>query len=159
MNVIAWNCRGLGNVKAVPCIKDLVCIYKPDIIVLIETLCNNNKILNLKYSIGFDYHFSVDCTGHSGGITVLWNHSAHCSIINYSQNFINMSIQDSIKGTWRLTTFYGYPDHGRRRDSWDLLRSLRNQSQDPWCIIGDFNDHLSPLDKRGRPNRSLGLIR
>ncbi|XP_039682996.1 uncharacterized protein [Medicago truncatula] len=158
MNVIAWNCRGLGNVKAVPCIKDLVRVYKPDILILIETLCNNNKIFSLKYSVGFDHHFSVDCIGRSGGLAVLWRNSAHCSITSYSLNFINMSIQDPIKGPWRLTAFYGYPEHGRRRNSWDLLRSLHTQSDDPWCIIGDFNDHLSSFDKRGGPDRPRWLI-
>jgi hypothetical protein len=159
MNVIAWNCRGLGNVKAVPSIKDLVRFYKPDFVILFETLCSNNKILSLKYSIGFDHHFSVDSIGHSGGVAVLWQNSAHCNIVNYSQNFINMSISDAVKGNWRLTTFYGYPDNGRRRQSWDLLHSLRDMSHEPWCVIGDFNDHLSPADKSGGPDRSLWLIR
>jgi hypothetical protein len=159
MNVLAWNCRGLGNVKAVPCIKDLVRVYKPDIVILSETLCNNNKISHLKYSIGFDNHFSVDCIGRSGGIAILWRNSAHCSILNYSQNFINMSITDITRGSWRLTAFYGYPEHGRRRDSWDLLRSLSSMSDEPWCVIGDFNDHLSPADKRGGPDRPPWLIR
>lgn len=59
--------------------KYLVCVYTPDIVILIETLCNNNKISSLKYLIGFDHHFSVDCIGYSGGIVVLWRHAAHCS--------------------------------------------------------------------------------
>jgi len=146
MNVIAWNCRGLGNVKAVPCIKDLLCVYKPDIVILIETLCNNNKISNLKYSVGFDHHFSVDCIGRSGGLAVLWRNSAQCSITNYSQNFINMSIQDPIKGLWRLTAFYGYPEHGRRRNSWDLLRCLHTQSDNPLLEQGCFTSHLLSFD-------------
>lgn len=49
MNIIALNCRGLGNVEAVSCIKDLVRVYKPDILILIETLVNNNKISSLCY--------------------------------------------------------------------------------------------------------------
>ncbi|MCH85362.1 endonuclease/exonuclease/phosphatase family protein, partial [Trifolium medium] len=32
-------------------------------------------------------------------------------------------------------------------------------SNDPWCIIGDFNDHLSTEDKRGGPDRAPWLIR
>jgi hypothetical protein len=32
-------------------------------------------------------------------------------------------------------------------------------SNEPWCIIGDFNDHLSPNDKRGGPERPAWLIR
>jgi len=159
MNIIAWNCRGLGNVKAVPSIKDMVRVYKSDIVILIETLVSGNKISDLCYTIGFDNHFSVDRIGRSGGLAVLWRNSVNCSLINYSQNFINLQIQDPTLGNWRLTAFYGYSDSGRRRESWDLLRYLSNLSSSPWCIIGDFNDHLSTADKRGGPDRPSWLIR
>lgn len=43
--------------------------------------------------------------------------------------------------------YYGYPDRGRRTQSWDLRRKLRDMSKVPWCIIGDFNDFLSQQDK------------
>ncbi|RHN78278.1 putative endonuclease/exonuclease/phosphatase [Medicago truncatula] len=124
MNVISWNCRGLGNVKAVPCIKDLIRVYKSDVVILIETLVESNKISDLCYTIGFDNHFSVDCIGRSGGLAILWRNSINCSLINYSQNFINMSVQDPIHDNWRLTAFYGYSDSGRHLASWDLLRHL-----------------------------------
>ena len=159
MNVISWNCRGLGNVKAVPALKDLVRVYKPDIVILNDTLVHNNKIAGLCYSLSFDNHFSVDRIGRSRGLAILWRNSIDCSLINYSQNFINLSIKDQVIGNWRLTTFYGYPDTERRRDSWDLLRSLSALSDDPWCIIGDFNDQLSAEDKRGGPERPTWLIR
>lgn len=40
-----------------------------------------------------------------------------------------------------------------------MLLSLRNLFDDPWCIIGDFNDHLSLADKRNGPDRAPWLIR
>ena len=119
---------------------------------------HGNKIADLFYTIGFDNHFSVDRIGRSGGLAVLWRNSINCSLINYSQNFINLLIQDSILGNWRLATFYGYSDSRRRRESWDLLRNLSNISNDTWCIIGDFTDYLSPEDKCGGPDRPAWLI-
>ncbi|PNX88188.1 hypothetical protein L195_g044290, partial [Trifolium pratense] len=59
---------------------------------------------------------------------------------------------------WRLTGFYGFPEGGRRRDSWNFLRHLASTSQLPWCIIGDFNDILSSDEKRGRNDRPDWLI-
>lgn len=44
--------------------------------------------------------------------------------------------------------FYGYPDSERRRDSWDLLRTLAQDNNLPWCIVGDSNDILSNDEKR-----------
>jgi hypothetical protein len=112
MNIIAWNCRGLGNVNAVPCIKDLVRVYKQNVIILIETLCNNNKICSLKYFISFDQHFSVDCIGRSSSIAIRWHNSANCSITNYSKKFIDLSIQELVKGKLHLTAFYGFCEQG-----------------------------------------------
>ncbi|MCH90734.1 endonuclease/exonuclease/phosphatase family protein [Trifolium medium] len=48
---------------------------------------------------------------------------------------------------WRLTGFYGYPENERRRDSWDLLRTLAQDNSLPWCVMGDFNDLLSNEEK------------
>lgn len=59
-------------------------------------------------------------------------------------------MDDSQVGRWRLTGYYGYANRAHRRHSWDLLRQLAGLSQLPWCILGDFNDLLSPDDKWGR---------
>jgi endonuclease/exonuclease/phosphatase family metal-dependent hydrolase len=58
-------------------------------------------------------------------------------------------VTDGDRGDWRLTCYYGYPERGRRRQAWELLRELRDMSTLPWCIIGDFNDLLSQEDKQG----------
>jgi endonuclease/exonuclease/phosphatase family metal-dependent hydrolase len=69
--------------------------------------------------------------------------------MNYSRNFINLIVKEKEEEEWRLTCYYGYPERGRRRQAWDLLRELRDMSDLPWCIIGDFNDLLSQEDKKG----------
>jgi hypothetical protein len=69
--------------------------------------------------------------------------------MNYSRNFINLIVKEKDEDEWRLTCYYGYPERGRRREAWDLLRELRDMSELPWCIIGDFNDLLSQEDKCG----------
>ncbi|PNX96248.1 endonuclease/exonuclease/phosphatase family protein, partial [Trifolium pratense] len=62
------------------------------------------------------------------------------------------------RGMWRLTGFYGYPEGARRRDSWNFIRRLAQDSHLPWCIIGDFNDILSVNEKKGRNERPNWLI-
>jgi len=119
-------------------------------------MTTSNKIDELKYMLVFDYCFSVDRTGRGGGLACLWKKNLNCTITNYSQNHIDMEIDDSLRGKWRLTGFYGMP--GRRRQSWNLLRQISNLSQLPWCIIGDFNDTLSANEKKGRSDRQPWLI-
>ncbi|MCH86334.1 endonuclease/exonuclease/phosphatase family protein [Trifolium medium] len=109
--------------------------------------------------LGFDNAFAVDRIGRSGGLAILWRRKAECQIITYSQNFINVEIKYDSGRLWRFTGFYGYPEHDRRRESWDLLRSLAHDTSLPWCVMGDFNDMLSADDKRGGIPQPNWLLR
>lgn len=100
--------------------------------------------------LNFEGCFIVDVEGRSGGLAVLWKRNTFCSILNYTRNFINVSVKENVKGDWRLTCYYGYPKRSRRRQAWDLLRQIHDMANDPWCVIGDFNDILSQEDKLGR---------
>uniref|UniRef100_A0A2N9IT87 RNase H type-1 domain-containing protein n=1 Tax=Fagus sylvatica TaxID=28930 RepID=A0A2N9IT87_FAGSY len=53
----------------------------------------------------------------------------------------------------RVTGFYGHPEGGRRRESWNLLKSLGNQFDLPWVCCGDFNELVESSEKVG------GLVR
>jgi hypothetical protein len=39
----------------------------------------------------------------------MWKNSVKCRVMNYARNFINILVEDSDKGDWRLTCYYGYP--------------------------------------------------
>lgn len=150
MILLSWNCRGLGHPRAVPSLRDLVRSHKPDIIFLCETLCNENKVQEVRRVLGFEGCFVVDKQGRSGGLALLWRKNSLCEVQNYSQNFINTIVREDSQQEWRLTGFYGIPQRERRRESWNLLRTLASQSTLPWCIVGDFNDLLSHDEKKGR---------
>lgn len=158
MNILNWNCRGLGHLRAVPALKDLVRTQKPDILFLFETRVNANKIEEVKLKIGFDSCLATDRLGSGGGVAVFWKRSLSCVVTNFASNYINLEITESSKGSWRLTGFYGYPERHRRRESWALLSDLANLSNLSWCIIGDFNDILSSDDKCGRVDHPQWLL-
>lgn len=145
--------------RAVPIIKDLIRDHKPDVLFLFETLVIAKKIDALRMRLGFDGGLGVDHVGRGGGVAVLWRNSTAFSIMSYSANFINLEMVDGERGNWRLTGFYGYPQSGRRRASWELLRTLSNLSPLPWCVVGDFNNLLNMEDKRGRMERSSWMLR
>lgn len=47
---------------------------------------------------------------------------------------------------------YGEPDKSKRKDTWDLIRTLHSQMSLPWVLIGDMNNVVKQEDKRdGRP--------
>jgi len=158
MSIISWNCRGIGSPSTIPNIKYQLRTYKPDGIILYETMTTLNKIEELKYLLGYDFCVAFDREGRRGGIAFLWRESLNCNITNYSLNHIDIEINDLRHGKWRLTGFYGYPEGSRRKASWDFLRHLSRMSNLPWCIIGDFNDILSASEKKGRTERAPWLI-
>lgn len=158
MIVLSWNCRGLGNLRAVPSLRDLVRANKRDVLFLSETLVQATKIEELRVRLGFDCGFSVDRQGRGGGLAVLWTKSVNCSIQSYSPNFINIEVENSVRRAWRLTLFYGFPQAAQRRQSWELLRQLVPRGGMPWCIIGDFNDILEVCEKKGNHDRPNWMI-
>jgi hypothetical protein len=116
---------------------------------LSETLSKTHAMERIRINLNFNSCLTVDVEVRSGGLSVMWRNSINCRIMNYSRNFINLVVKDKEKEEWRLTCYYGYPERERRRQAWDLWRELRDMSDLPWCVLGDFNDLLSQQDKKG----------
>ncbi|GAU45872.1 hypothetical protein TSUD_240840 [Trifolium subterraneum] len=156
MIVLSWNCRGLSVPSAIPNLRNIAQGHIPGILFLSETLSRSQKMESIRSMLKYDSCLSLDVEGRSGGLAVMWKNTVKCRVMNYSRNFINMIVEDSDKGDWRLTCYYGYPERSRRRMAWDLLKEIRDMSNLLWCVIGDFNYLLSQQDKKGllpHPNR------
>ncbi|GAU14523.1 hypothetical protein TSUD_250650 [Trifolium subterraneum] len=149
MKILSWNCRGLSTPSAIPNLRNIAQSHKPDILFLSETLSKAQAMERVRVDLKFNSCLSVDVEGRSGGLSVMWRDTINCRVMNYSRNFINLIVEEKEQEEWRLTCYYGYPERGRRKQAWDLLRQLRDMSDLPWCIVGDFNDLLSQEDKKG----------
>ena len=54
-----------------------------------------------------------------------------------------MSIVDDPNGApWRATFIYGEPHVADRHRMWEILQRLKTRSQEPWVVIGDFNEAM-----------------
>ncbi|CAN0837148.1 hypothetical protein LINGRAHAP2_LOCUS1713 [Linum grandiflorum] len=84
----------------------------------------------------FDSCFAVDNVGHSGGLALFWNEDNKVAINVYHRHFIDCDIEDEKQVRFRQSGFYGMPDRTQRRESWNLLKLLRNRDNGPWCVIG-----------------------
>lgn len=140
MNCLSWNCRGLGNPRAVRCLGDVPRTHKPDIIFPIKTLSLDARINELCSNFKYSSYFTVDSVGRIEGLALIWKHNVLSQVVGYSSNFIDVHILDNGMASWKLSGFYGYPERSRRRDSWALIRSLSAASSLSWCMIGDFDD-------------------
>lgn len=149
MSIISWNCRGLGLPPNVRFLKELVRQERPSYIFLCETIDNKGKIDWISRSLGFDGLITVDAQGRSDGLALLWKEKEEVELRSFSRNHIDVEVAVEGKDRWRLTGFYGEPNRSQRRKTWDLLRNLARDSNLPWCVIGDMNNLISQVDKRG----------
>jgi hypothetical protein len=92
MIFLCWNCRGLGNPRTVRRLCRLVKTKKPTLVFLTGTKVVQRKAEFLKFKLGFDNMFIVDCRGLSSGLMLLWNSNLDLEVKNYSQNNILMML-------------------------------------------------------------------
>lgn len=86
----------------------------------------------VRNQLGFDYSFVVNYRGLSRGIAFLWQ--CHMSICLDSFTYNHMSLKVSFIETAKqclLIDFYGSPLTSKRKESWTLLRVLKDYDYRP----------------------------
>ena len=73
MNIVSWNCKGLGNPSKFEVVKDLIRLASPGVLLLQETKIEEDTLLSLsiknwKKNAGKD----MSAQGSFGGLTTLW---------------------------------------------------------------------------------------
>jgi exonuclease III len=160
MSLLSWNCRGLGNPRAVRDLRQLVKAKRPVLVFVMETkLCNKN-VDYLRIKFGFDHVFKVDSVGRSGGLLLMWKEDIRVVIQNYSRRHINAVISMGPGGfEWKFTGFYGHPEVARRKESWALMRHLAIFNPIPWLCVGDFNEIFNFTELKGATNKTRRQMR
>ncbi|CAN0925181.1 Transposon TX1 uncharacterized 149 kDa protein [Linum grandiflorum] len=148
MIFLSWNCRGLGQPRSVQALSELVSAHRPDVVFLSETLVGKQSMEKIRSKVKFDGCLGVENEGHSGGLAVLWRDRERVKVLSFSRNYIDMEVLDEFGVVTRFTGFYGMPERSRRRESWDLLRSLalenkKGRLEHPQNLIQGFRDAVS----------------
>ena len=118
----------MGHLWSIQALVELVHNKRPDFIFLIETLCYRDKLESIKIKLGFEGLFAVDRKGRSGWVAMFWKNNFKVKLLKFGRNFIDFAVEDSERGNWRLTGFYGSPESFRRHDSWNLFQYLASTS-------------------------------
>lgn len=158
MSILAWNCRGLANPRAIHFLCDVITRIRPSFVFLSETKVNKNSVVKVCKRLGFAGCHSVDSQVKGGGLALLWKNECDIVVKDSCLNYIDFEVNIEQIGRWRYTGYYGCPKRDRREESWSILRELYRRSTLPWCIIGDFNDLMATEEKQGRvvhPRRLL----
>ena len=73
MNIVSWNCRGLGNSSKVEALKDLLRMAPPDVLLLQEKKIDEHSLLSLsKKNWKKNAGLAVSARGSSSGKETLW---------------------------------------------------------------------------------------
>ena len=140
MNCISWNCRGLRNQGTVHELAHLVRVKDPSVLFLSETWTDEDRLEVLRCRFQFSNKFVVKRINKGGGLVLFWRNGINLSINSYSLSHIDTIVDGHTASPWRFTFFYGAPETHLRENSWNLLRTLKNQHNLPWCCVGDFNE-------------------
>ncbi|KAI8017227.1 hypothetical protein LOK49_LG04G01451 [Camellia lanceoleosa] len=73
IDLLIWNCRGASNDRFRRNLHDLVQMYKLDMLILMETKVELNKMGMIFNNFRYTASTHVDPIGRSGGIWLLWN--------------------------------------------------------------------------------------
>ncbi|XP_074315430.1 uncharacterized protein LOC141651628 [Silene latifolia] len=129
-------------------LRNLIRREAPAFVFLCETKLSRVEMRKISSSFDEYYSMEVDSVGRSGGLAFLWRKDLNVVFRAASVHFMDFDIEmDGSK--WRLTGFYGWPSIQDRHLSWQLLRTLAAESQDPWLCVGDFNEILFADEMKG----------
>lgn len=73
MNLLSWNSRGAGSRTFLRNIRDLIRVYAPEVIFVLETRISGTVAAEAIAPIGYGEKVVVDSVGRSGGMWMLWN--------------------------------------------------------------------------------------
>lgn len=124
----------------------------PNVMFLMETKQDDEFINKKLQGLRFSHYFSVPPIGLSGGLSLFWNEDTEITILESSPNLIDTRIV--YKGTASFVSFvYGAPAAENIAEFWNKLSAVGQGRDDPWLLIGDFNDILNNTEKIGGPVR------
>ncbi|KAL0845557.1 hypothetical protein Bca101_018803 [Brassica carinata] len=89
LDLMSWNCQGLGSDLTIHRIKEICRDISPDIMFLMETK-NDDEFIKNKLQLGqFPNYFSVPPVGLSGGLSLFWKYGVDVSVLESSPNLID----------------------------------------------------------------------
>ncbi|KAL8091605.1 hypothetical protein AgCh_034018 [Apium graveolens] len=148
----------MGSPWKVRFLKDIIRQERPTVVFLFETLSSRMQLERIRMQINFQGMIVVEPQGRSGGLALFWKENGQAKLLSLSKNHIDVELNIKDMQAWRLTGFYGEPNRSQRRRTWNLLRHLARDSNLPWCILGDMNNIVPQLDKKGGAAYPQSLI-
>lgn len=79
----------------------------------------------------------------SGGLAFFWHESYEVEILDKEEWYIDALVRKQEGADrWRITCVNGEPHVENRYLMWEKLQCLKNTSDLPWLVVGDFNEAM-----------------
>ncbi|KAL0312769.1 UNVERIFIED_CONTAM: hypothetical protein Sradi_5676200 [Sesamum radiatum] len=151
MKIITWNCRGLARPAARRMLRDLLHSYKPDVIFLCEVkTTHTDKISAILRNSNLCFYDFVPAFNKAGGLCLAWTPSVSVNIVLKYPWLINALIFLNVDPRpWQFTGVHCPAVTSLKPSFWQSLNDIFNSFDGPWLVMGDFNDVLSQVEKKG----------
>ena len=159
MNLLSWNCQGLGAALTVHNLKEECLRIKPQLVFLMETKQKSRRVRKVRRKCCFSEEWIVEPNGKSGGLALWWSEELTVNILFSSKNIIHTSLSATNFDTPFYVTFiYGPPDEHDRNLCWNEIRRIARGINNSWLCLGDFNDIILQDEKMGGNPRAMRKI-
>jgi hypothetical protein len=131
--------------------------YKPKLVFLSETRQNNKYDKNLKWRLSLRHCITQPGLGKGAGIALYYDESVEIKKIAAGARYIDVLVRLNPNGfEWRGTFVYGEPKAHERHNMWTLLKRIKDTSNLPWLMVGDFNETMWQEEHFSVSKRSKG---
>ena len=131
-------------------IRQLIRDHDPMFIVITETKVANTNMEDVVESLPFNSYVTIEPTGYSGGILILWNKGIHSFItVEKEPRALHGVIQVTSSTSFFLSIIYANTKHKGRLELWDKLITRSSNIDLPWLVLGDFNEITHQHEKIG----------
>lgn len=129
---------------------DLVRVYNPVNMVLMETRVSGAQVAVVMNWIGFDKVLRMDAIGFSGGIWLFWrSERVEIELLSTTRQCMDVLVKQNTMIPWLFTAVYASPNIACRDALWDYILDVSRMHNFPWLIGGDLNEIASVEEKRG----------
>lgn len=91
--VLCWNCRGAGGREFVSEVKELLSVYRPTILMLLEPRISGETVDKVCKKLGKKSWVRSEATGFSGGTWVCWNdEEVDLRVLRVTRSFVHMEV-------------------------------------------------------------------
>jgi hypothetical protein len=150
MLILSWNCRGLARPAAIRSLRALIRINNPDCIFLMETKSSVASMQDITTSLGYTLAVFVPPVDSAGGLCFGWKPGVDIEPTSQNHNLINLLVfSDPPNLPWMLSAIYGPPYKKKKKIFWESMHQIATSFSGPWLCIGDFNEVLLQVDKKG----------